>query len=187
MSDLKCLLEFWLGSAEPQKMATHRKEWWVKDPEFDLRIGEEFKGLFDQAIAGELDGWKETALGSLGLIILLDQFPRNLFRNDERAFSMDGQARRLTRYVLDKAFDKELPMGAKLFLYLPLEHSENLNDQYDCLSLMKAMGDEGYVNFAQKHLDIIERFGRFPHRNIVLGRKNTSEEDAFLGGPNSSF
>lgn len=187
MSDMNRLLEFWLGSSEPSEMATHRMEWWVKDPEFDRQIGEEFKGLFDQAIAGELDAWKETALGSLGLIILLDQFPRNIFRNDQRAFSMDGQALRLTRHVLAKGFDQELPMGPKLFFYLPLEHSENLNDQYDCLTLIKAMGDENYIDFAQKHLDVIERFGRFPHRNSVLGRKNTAEEDVFLDGPNSSF
>jgi len=187
MSDMEKLLSFWFGDAEPEKMATHRGAWWAKDPEFDQRINVEFKGLFDQAVAGKLGAWKETPLGCVALVILLDQFPRNIFRTDERAFSMDEAARALTRYVLDKQFDHALPMGAKLFLYLPLEHSENLSDQRECLGLMKEMGDAGYVDFAQKHLDVIEKFGRFPHRNVLLGRKSTPAEEAFLKGPNSSF
>jgi uncharacterized protein (DUF924 family) len=187
MADINRLLEFWLGSSDPAHMLCHRKEWWVKDPEFDQRIADEFMDLFDQAVEGKLATWQETPLGCLALVILLDQFPRNIFRNDQRAFAMDAGARRISRHVLAKGFDQVLPMGAKLFFYLPLEHSENLNDQFDCLKLMKAMGDEGYLNFAQKHLDIIERFGRFPHRNAILGRMSTEEEIAFLKEPNSRF
>jgi len=121
------------------------------------------------------------------LVILLDQFPRNMFRGDKQAFAYDEQARILTRYVLDKEFDQTLPLGPRLFLYLPLEHSENLTDQNTCVALMEGLGDEDYVNYARKHQVIIERFGRFPHRNEVLNRISTPEEIAFLKEPGSSF
>lgn len=185
--ETKQLLEFWLGSAEPKEMASHRAQWWAKDADFDQRIQNDFKNLFNQACAGQLDHWKDSPLGCTALIILLDQFPRNLFRNDGQAFATDVQARDLTRHALEKGYDQTLPMGAKLFLYLPLEHSENLDDQNQSVALMKAMGDEGYHDFALKHHVIIARFGRFPHRNMALGRENTPEEEAFLQQPDSAF
>lgn len=187
MNDLEQLLTFWLGSAEPDQMMTHRQEWWVKDEAFDQRIHSEFSGLYDKAVAGDLEDWKDTPLGCVGLCILLDQFPRNMFRGTARSFESDATARDITRHVLDNGFDKALPVGCRLFLYLPLEHSENLDHQYTCVALMQDMGDEGYVDFALKHQVIIERFGRFPHRNEVLGRKSTPEEIAFLETPGSSF
>ncbi len=187
MSDLNPLLEFWLGSAAPGDMMTHRQEWWMKDAEFDRRINEEFAPLYEQAANGELDSWKETALGCLGLVILLDQFPRNMFRGDARSFATDPQALEVTRHALDNGFDQQLPMGGKLFLYLPLEHSEDLDHQNACVALMQAMGDDNYVDFALKHQVIIERFGRFPHRNDVLGRDSTAEEVEFLKEPGSGF
>ncbi|MDV7339690.1 DUF924 family protein [Terasakiella sp. A23] len=185
--DIKSLLEFWFSSSTPGEMNTHRKEWWVKDPEFDRRIQDEFSPLFEKADAGELDDWKETPLGCVALALLLDQFPRNMFRGKARAFASDEKARALTRHVLDKGFDKNLPIGARLFLYLPLEHSEDLQDQNDCIKLVESMGDEGYLDFAKKHQVIIKRFGRFPHRNETLGRTSTNEEVAFLSEPGSSF
>jgi len=188
MSDeIKTLLEFWFLSSDPAKMETHRQEWWVKDPEFDRRINEDFRPLFEKADTGELDDWKETPLGCVALVILLDQFPRNMFRGSAKAFASDEKARALTRYVLERGFDKDLPIGPRLFLYLPLEHSEDLNDQNDCISLITSMGDEGYLEFAKKHHVIIKRFARFPHRNESLGRISTEEEVAFLQEPGSSF
>lgn len=187
MSDLNQLLEFWFGSAEPTQMATHRQEWWVKDDEYDRRINEDFGSLYNKATNGELESWKETPLGCVGLVILLDQFPRNMFRGDAQSFATDPQARDITRYALDIGIDQKVPMGGKLFLYLPLEHSEELDHQNTCVALMQAMGDEGYTDFALKHQVIIEKFGRFPHRNDVIGRESTPEEIEFLKQPGSGF
>ncbi|NVK20064.1 MAG: DUF924 domain-containing protein [Methylocystaceae bacterium] len=187
MSSLTHLLEFWFESAKMDQMATHREQWWIKDHNFDQRIRDDFKDLFDQAISGKLANWEETPLGCTGLVLLLDQFPRNMFRGSPRAFAYDEQARALTRNVLAKGFDQHLPMGPRLFLYLPLEHSENLQDQKDCITLMEALGDDDYLYFARKHLVIIEQFGRFPHRNDVLGRHSTPQEVMFLKEPDSSF
>lgn len=187
MSSLSHLLEFWFLNTDPDQMATHREEWWVKEDSFDQRIRDDFGDLFEQAISGKLDDWKNTPLACTGLVILLDQFPRNMFRGDKQAFAYDEQARALTRYVLDNKFDQKLPLGPRLFLYLPLEHSENLTDQNACVALMESLGDEDYVNYARKHQVIIERFGRFPHRNKVLNRTSTPEEIAFLQEPGSSF
>ena len=186
-AEINRLLEFWMGSSNPDEMASYRDEWWVKNDEFDRRINDDFGTLYEQAANGKLDSWKETPLGCVALVILLDQFPRNMFRGDPRSFATDPQARDLTRYVLDKGFDQEVPMGCKVFLYLPLEHSEDLDHQNACVALMQAMGNENATEFAIKHQVIIERFGRFPHRNEVLGRKSTPEEIEFLKEPGSSF
>lgn len=187
MSDLNHLLEFWFTSANPKDMASHRDVWWKKDTDFDQTIQGEFGPLFKKAREGELKNWRETPLGCVGLVLLLDQFPRNMFRNDAQAFAYDQHARKLTRHVLAQGFDENLPLAPRVFLYLPLEHSEDLTDQNDCVALIKTLNDEGYLDFAIKHRDIIAKFGRFPHRNEVLGRQSTPEEIEFLQQPGSSF
>lgn len=184
---LEDLLTFWFDSAIPQQMASHKQEWWMKDDAFDQRITEDFSPLFHLAQKGALDDWKETALGCVGLVLLLDQFPRNMFRARADAFACDPQARALTRYVLSRGFDQTLPVGPRLFLYLPLEHSEDLNDQDQCVELIKSLKDKNYLDYAQQHQKIIAKFGRFPHRNTALGRKSTPEEIEFLKQPGSSF
>lgn len=184
---LEDLLRFWFDSAEPNHMASHKQAWWMKDAAFDQRITEDFSPLFHLAEKGELEDWKKTALGCVGLVLLLDQFPRNMFRGQARAFACDPQARALTRYVLSRGFDQSLPIGPRLFLYLPLEHSEDLGDQDRSVELIRALNDADYLDYAEQHRKIIAKFGRFPHRNEALGRPSTAEEIDFLKQPGSSF
>lgn len=185
--DLKRILQFWFTSADPDEMATHREEWWVKSDTFDREIANNFGDLYEQAHTGKLEVWKDTPLGCVGLVLLLDQCPRNMFRNTPQAFASDEQARQVTHHALDRGFDASLPLAAQLFLYMPLEHSEDIDDQNASVTLIGALGDSNYTNFAIQHRDIIERFGRFPHRNGILGRPSTPEELAFLTQPGSSF
>lgn len=184
---LEELLTFWFDSTDPQQMASHKQDWWMKNDAFDQRITKDFSPLFHLAQSGELEEWKKTALGCVGLVLLLDQFPRNMFRGQAEAFDCDPQARALTRHVLSRGFDQTLPIGPRLFLYLPLEHSEDLDDQNQCVELVKSLQDEDYLDYAQQHQKIIAKFGRFPHRNDALGRKSTPEEIEFLKQPGSSF
>jgi len=186
-SDLKRILQFWFNSSDPDHMATHREEWWIKSDDFDREIANDFGDLYEQARSGKLNDWKETPLGCVGLILLLDQCPRNMFRNTPKAFATDEQARQVTHHALDRSFDAALPLGAQVFLYMPLEHSEDIDDQNASVTLIGALGDGDYTSFALQHRDIIERFGRFPHRNDILGRPSTPEELAFLEQPGSSF
>ena len=185
--DINRLLTFWFGSINPAEMATHREEWWVKNPEFDKTIKEEFEPLYEQAAIGELDHWKSTPMGSVALVLLLDQVPRNIYRNSKRAFATDKKALSVTRNALNMGFHQLLPLGMQLFLYMPLEHSEERDDQNASVKLIEALGDDGYIDFAIKHQVIIERFGRFPHRNEILGRDSTEEEIEFLKLPTSRF
>ena len=181
------VLEFWFGSATPEKMATHRDMWWMKDRDIDRKITDQFASLYKQACNGMLDHWKKEPLGCLALILLLDQFPRNMFRETAKSFATDEQALDVTRYVLEREWDVDLVLAARLFIYLPLEHSENVDDQNAAVTLIRSLGDENYTDFALRHRDIIKRFGRFPHRNKILGRKDTKEEAAFLKQPGSGF
>ncbi len=185
--DVKRLLAFWFGSAEPEQMATSRSEWWKKDETFDRLIQQEFSSLYNRAVSGELEDWKESPLGCVALVILLDQFPRNMFRGSARSFESDEAARNVTRHVLDQEWDEDLPFAARLFLYLPLEHSENIDHQNAAVALISQLGDENYTDYAEKHRVIIKRFGRFPHRNEILGRESTQEEITFLQEPGSRF
>ena len=179
----QALLDFWFKEID-------RKVWFEKNQGFDDTLRARFGELREEAEAGALDDWVGTPEGALALILLLDQLPRNLFRDRPEAFATDEKARAVTRCALTKAFDQQLiaSMGdaAAVFLYLPLEHSEDLQDQDDCVTLMKALGGD-WVKWAKAHQIIIERFGRFPHRNAALGRENTPEEEAFLKEPGSSF
>ncbi|WP_419798504.1 MAG: DUF924 family protein [Terasakiella sp.] len=186
-NEIRNILEFWFDSAKPEYMATHRDIWWMKDREVDQQIINQFISLYEQAASGALDHWKEEVLGCLALILLMDQFPRNMFRENAKSFATDEQALDITRYVLEREWDVDLSLGARLFIYLPLEHSENIDDQNAAVTLISSLGDDNYTEFALRHRDIIKRFGRFPHRNKILQREDTKDEAVFLTQPGSGF
>ena len=156
------------------------EKWFNKNDAFDASVREQFLSTYEAAAAGRLNDWEATTLGALALVIVLDQFPRNMFRGSSRSWATDPIARDVTKRALAKGFDKEVPETLRTFFYLPLMHSEKLEDQQQCVALYKALGDENSLKYAQIHEDIIRRFGRFPHRNPVLGRDTTPEEKAFL-------
>ena len=158
------------------------KRWFAKDAGFDDDIRRRFLGLHEAAAAGKLSHWETTAEGALALLILLDQFPRNMFRGEARAFASDPLARAIAAGALVRGFDAQAPDGMRGFFYLPFEHSENLADQERCVAFHKAIGDADGLKWAEIHADIIRRFGRFPHRNKALGRTTTPDEQAFLDG-----
>lgn len=179
------VLSFWFEEIQPEK-------WWKKDEAFDLVVRERFLPLWEAAGRGELDAWQRTARGSLALVIVLDQFPRNMFRGEGMAFSTDAQARDVTVDALRNGMDQQLPQDEqRIFLYLPLEHSESLPDQELMCRLAKerlrGKGAAEFLKFAEAHLDVIQRFGRFPHRNSALGRVSTPEEEAYLATPGAGF
>jgi uncharacterized protein (DUF924 family) len=153
--------------------------WFTKDAAFDAEIKQRFLPTYEAAAAGKLRDWENTAEGALALLIVLDQFPRNMFRGDKRAFATDPLARAVTAGALIKGYDAEAG-DLRAFFYLPFEHSEDLADQERGVALYKAAGDDEGLKWGEIHADIIRRFGRFPHRNAVLGRRTTPEEQKFL-------
>ena len=161
--------------------------WFKKSEEFDAEIRQRFLSLYQQAAAGILNGWRESPHHILALIIVLDQFPRNMFRNLPQAFATDSQAVELTKYAVNNNYQQNLFTDEQAFLYMPLMHSEKKEDQTQCVELFKELGKEDNLKFALKHKEIIDRFGRFPHRNKILSRKSTPEEKDFLTKPGSSF
>jgi uncharacterized protein (DUF924 family) len=156
------------------------KKWFVKDDAFDAAIRTQFAATYDAAAAGALSGWPQTPDGALALLVVLDQFPRNMFRGEARAFAADALARTVADRAITQGFDRQVPAAERMFFYLPFEHSESLADQDRCGALFRALGDADLVKWADLHADIIRRFGRFPHRNAVLGRDTTADEQAFL-------
>jgi len=156
------------------------KRWFRKDVAFDADIRQSFLPLWEQAAAGGLQSWRKTDEGLLALILVLDQFPRNMFRQDPRAFASDSLARDIAHLVLQQQADTRTDKQLRGFLYLPFEHSEDIADQELSLKLFRQLGDADMLRFAEIHLEIIRRFGRFPHRNAVLGRHSTREEQKFL-------
>lgn len=189
------VLEFWFGRAESAReiAAQKSKQWWEKDAAVDAEIRARFAEMPDAIAAGAHAEWQTTARGTLALIICTDQFPRNLHRNSPNAFAHDALALQFA-----KQCDAEsLRPIERVFAYLPFEHSEVLAEQERSLKLFRALADdapagerelfENYFQFAQRHYDIVKRFGRFPHRNAALGRESTPEEVAFLREPGSSF
>lgn len=181
------VLDFWFGAPPLQA----RAEWFQKDAAFDERIREKFGATVDQALAGPL-GWGDDALPRLAEIVVLDQFPRNLFRGQARAFAGDARARALALQVIDAGQDAELHPRQRSFAYLPLEHAEDLALQDRSVALFQALADAdaslaGALDYAQRHRDIIRRFGRFPHRNPALGRASTAAEAEYLSQPGTGF
>ncbi len=162
--------------------------WFVKDPAFDVEVRARLSHSHEAAVAGDFHDWRESAAGCVALCVLLDQAPRNLFRGDPRSFASDAVARAVTRHALEQKLDRDVPQEQRVFLYLPLEHSENLVDQELSVRLFAGLDENPeWLDYAARHRDIIARFGRFPHRNAVLGRVGTPEETEFLTQPGSSF
>lgn len=183
------VLRFWFGAGADYGKA--RKAWFEKNPEFDREIGARFLPLYEQAAAGELDRWQALPGACLALVILLDQFPRNLYRGEARAFDSDAGALGAARYALGAGHDADMLPAERLFLYLPFEHSESLDDQWRALALIGPLAPwpetADTFAYAVRHWDIVRRFGRFPHRNAALGRPSTPGEIEFLQQPGSGF
>ena len=183
------MLLFWFGPASERGKA--HKHWFVKSEAFDLEVRERFLAVYEDAAAGKLAHLKESAADCLALIVLLDQFPRNMFRGTPRAFATDPLALEIARHAVTRGFDRSLLPMERLFVYLPFEHSENLADQERACDLTQPLDlvapELKAYSYALAHRDIIRRFGRFPHRNAILGRASTPEELEFLKGPGSSF
>ena len=177
---LEEVLAFWFA---PGREA----EWFAGSEAFDAAVRAALGPLQQAAAAGELDAWAETPRGSLVLVILLDQVPRQLYRGQAAAFACDAAARRIAAAAVERGFDRQLETAERFFLYLPFEHSEELGHQHVAVSLIGALGREEWTGYAERHREIIERFGRFPHRNAALGRSTTEAEAAFLLEPGSSF
>jgi uncharacterized protein (DUF924 family) len=156
------------------------ERWFKKDAHFDDEIRRRFLALHEAAARGDLKDWEKTAEGALALLILLDQFPRNMFRGSARAFATDPLARAVTASALLNGFDAQVSPDMRAFFYLPFEHSEDMADQERGIALYTAAGDADGLKWANLHADIIRRFGRFPHRNGPLGRTTTPEEQRFL-------
>ena len=164
----RAVVDFWID-AGPQK-------WFKKDPAFDAQFKSRFLAAHEAAARGALDGWAADAQGALALLLLLDQFPRNVFRNDPRTYATDGKAIAIARQAVDAGLDRQIDdPGLRAFFYLPFMHSESLADQERSVALCEHAGAEN-LRYARHHRDIVARFGRFPHRNAVLGRIPSPEE-----------
>ncbi len=181
------VLRFWFGDTEPGAAPKPREVWFKPTPEFDMVISERFLADYERAAAGDLADLMADVEGCLALTILLDQFPRNMFRGTARAFTADALALEAARHAVEHGFDLKLHPVQALFQYLPFEHSEDLDDQNRSVALFEALGNAEWIDYAVRHRDIIARFGRFPHRNTALGRETTPEEAEFLTQPGSSF
>lgn len=173
----EALLTFWFEDVDP-------KRWFAGDRALDEAIRRRFSAQYAEAAAGRCDDWADSVDGALALIVLLDQFSRNLFRDDPRAFAMDAKALGVAERALAQGFDRAARPERRPFFYMPFMHSENLADQRRSVALFAALdGGAQWLDYARRHMRIIERFGRFPHRNEMLGRPNTPEEAAWLDSP----
>ncbi len=174
------VIEFWFESLEP-------KDWWRKNDDLDARILRKYKMLHQQVAAGDKTGWRASDDGRLAEIIVLDQFSRNMFRGRPDSFAYDQLALNLTRQAVAAGTAGRLDRQRASFLLMPYMHSESLADHAEGLPLFEQFCESGSVNFEQRHRAIIEQFGRYPHRNQILGRTSSAEEQAFLEQPGSSF
>ncbi|QDY68885.1 DUF924 family protein [Qingshengfaniella alkalisoli] len=176
MSNAEELLAFWLEDVGP-------RGWYIRNDDVDRKITERYGALWLEAQEEDHLGWTSTPRATLALLILLDQFPRNMFRGDGKSYATDKLARCVAKKAIEKGWDKRIDGPERQFFYLPLMHSECLTDQDRCVRLMRErMGVEGQSNIlhARAHREVVRRFGRFPHRNVELGRNNTPAETAFL-------
>lgn len=193
------ILTFWIGDAakSPEEAAKQGARWWDSSHELDEEIRQKFRSSYDEAIEGKLEGWKDEARSRLAYLILLDQFPRNMFRKSPMAFAADWEAQRTCLEGISKSMDLSLSLVERQFFYLPMEHSESLDDQmlavrmmesihYDAPDEWKNWGSQ-VVAYAKQHLVIIEEFGRFPHRNVTLNREPTDKETSYLKDGGASF
>lgn len=199
MDNPAAVLDFWFGTnqADAAVAAERAKLWWIKRDETDRAIRERFEAIVHKAARRELEAWAESPQGRLALIILTDQFPRNMYRNTADAFAFDALARAWCKEGLRNNAHRALRPIERVFFYLPLEHSESMDDQEQAVALFRALVDgvgetgrevfSGFLDYAVRHREVIARFGRFPHRNRILGRESNEEEIAFLKEPGSSF
>jgi len=181
--EAKLVLEFWLAPA-------NRPQWFKKEPAFDEEVRRRFEAVHERAAAGRLVSWQETPEGALALLLCLDQFPRNMYRGTPRAFATDEKARLVADWAVDRGFDMAFKdEQVRLFFYLPFEHSEDLDDQHRAVELtrQRCPTDPEILRYAILHRDVIEKFGRFPHRNAILGRRNTPGEEEYLKQPGAGF
>jgi uncharacterized protein (DUF924 family) len=176
----QAVLKFWFQEIPPQN-------WWIKDSDFDAVVRDRFCELHGAALLGECWEWRKQPHGRLAEIIVLDQFPRNMYRDTPRAFASDAMALALAQEAIAGGHDTALAPLERAFLYMPFQHSESRIVQAESLRLFKALGEPQQYDFAVRHKAIIDQFGRFPHRNAILGRQATVEEETFLKTPGSSF
>ena len=189
------VLDFWFGPSDDPAHGQPRAAWFVKDPAFDAEINRRFGPLIGQALVGGIDDWLTQpldALPALARLIVLDQFTRNVFRGTARAFAGDAAALQTARALVATGADRSLSSVQRLFVYLPFEHAEDVSHQRTAVQLMQQLAQDDparadLVEWAQRHHDVVARFGRFPHRNAALGRASTPEEAAFLLTPGSGF
>ena len=178
--DYEKILDFWFCELTP-------KQWWKKDPELDNLIKNRFDSLYAQASLGELYAWRDHSLGRLAEVIILDQFSRNMFRGSPQAFATDSMALVLSQEAIRVGADKELSAIQRSFLYMPFMHSESLVIHAQAKKLFADVGIEGGIDSENAHFEIIENFGRYPHRNQLLWRESTELEMEFLEQPGSGF
>lgn len=182
---ITAILSFWFA---PEVIAKNR--WFKSDPAFDAKMREDFGADTEKAASGDYDAWAETPDGALALLLTLDQFPRNLYRGTPRAFATDGKAQGIAADAVARGFDQQTIPERRVFFYLPFEHAESVELQEKCVALCAALGRLGfaeYARYAERHAEIIRQFGRFPHRNAILGRTNTPEESAYLAEHPNEF
>jgi uncharacterized protein (DUF924 family) len=185
------VLDFWFGAPGSPENGTARAAWFRKDPTFDEEIRRAFGNVVEATLAGEHGDWSATAPGALARVVVLDQFPRNIYRDTPRAFAGDAAALATAVDAIARGLDRMLEPHGRWFLYMPFEHAEDASMQHRSLELFGAlsaeMGDPAPLDWARRHADVIFRFGRYPHRNAILGRASTPEESAFLAQPGSRF
>ena len=179
----KDILTFWFGTTDLSAEIDRREVWFKSTPEFDRHLIDNYTALHGQAAAGNFDHFVDVPENCLTLILMLDQFPRNIFRGTPKAFHTDPKARDIARIAVDRGYHLNFSNRPKNFTFLPLEHSEELEDQILSVKLYATLNDERSMNAAQGHHDAVARFGRFPHRNKVMGRENTPEEEEYLKIP----
>ncbi|HPE02422.1 MAG TPA: DUF924 family protein [Burkholderiaceae bacterium] len=186
----QAVLDYWFDPADVRSAGGARRVWFEKSEQTDAEIRARFGALVEAALAGSLDDWADTAHGALALVVLLDQFPRNLHRGTAAAFAGDGRALALARRMVQRGWDRELSLEQRWFAYLPFEHSEHPEDQRESLRLFAGLAHDGLAEplvWAERHAEVIARFGRYPHRNAVLGRTSTPAEVDYLKQPGSGF
>ena len=191
-NDADAVVDFWFGAAGSSERGTARRAWFAKDGAFDAEIRDRFGALVERALRGELDNWGEAPQSALAQVLLLDQFTRNAFRDTPRAFAGDPRALTAAARMVGLRHDEELPAFMRGFVYLPYEHAEGLAMQDEAIRLLTRLAaadpaQQSMLDYAHRHRAIIERFGRFPHRNAILGRRSTAEEIEFLRQPGSGF
>ena len=184
----RALLDLWFGAPGDPLREERREIWFKSTPEHDAMLREMFLADYERAAAGLLADWENAPESALALLVLLDQIPRNVFRGTPRVYATDAMARDIAERAMTRGFDMQVPPAWRLFFYMPLHHSENLADQQRATALVASLPDRGDPErgenrrYGLPYVDVIERFGRFPHRNAILGRESTPEELAFLAG-----